>query len=141
MRAIFHPLFFLLARCNETRLICVIQALEIQLKHTRKRVPQDRIFLDVDERQEIMDIGQKLGTDFKNVLSIVHYGTYLRWLRNERQGVKPKKMGRPRKSFLIRELILRFAEENAWEYVEFKDKEKAPALFYPDATTQLSTDS
>ena len=40
-------------------------------------------------------------------------------------------MGRPRKSFLIRELILRFAEENAWGYTrilgEFK-KMRAPSI-------------
>ncbi len=129
MRTLFQPLLFFLARSTEQMLIHQIEIFQLQLELTRKRVPQQRIFLDADEKRQLMELGQKLGTDVRHSLSIVHYRTYQRWLSKEKDPDAPKKMGRPRKPRLIRELILRIAEETGWGYTRILGELKKMRIF------------
>jgi len=62
-----------------------------------------------------------LGAQLKELISIVTYGSFLRWIRNAAgqdptKKVSPRKPGRPRTSDDIRALVVKLAQENSWGY-------------------------
>ncbi|MEM7515981.1 MAG: integrase, partial [Planctomycetota bacterium] len=117
MRDWFSPLFFLFARSSEEQLRRQILFLKAELEMTRARVPQSRIFLSNDERQRLLELGDGVGSDVFELVSIVHPRTYRRWLERRSDGKPPaKKMGRKGTSETIRQIVVRLAKENGWGY-------------------------
>ena len=68
---------------------------------------------DPVERRRLMKIGAEMGHAVEHTLGVVSIKTYRRWLREERGGRTPGKVGRPRLTKSLRELIIRLARENA----------------------------
>lgn len=135
MARIFHPLLFLLARCTRHELIRTIELLRAELEMTRKRVPQKHIVLSADEKERLIMLGQELGPAIKQTLSIVSYGTYLRWLRDRREGKPVKKQGRPRKAEQLRQLIVRMGKETGWGYTRIMGELKKLGIKPPSRGT------
>ena len=102
MGRVFQPLLFLLARCTRNELIRQVEWLKAENEMLRKRVDKKRIFLEPEEKARLMKLGQGMGSDIKHLITIVSYNTFLSWLRKERGGHNPKKMGRPRTAESIR---------------------------------------
>lgn len=84
MSLIFQPLLFLLAHCTRNELIRQIEFLKAENEILRKRIPKKHIVLKSDERDRLMKLGAALGSTLKHTITIVGYGTYLRWHRNKR---------------------------------------------------------
>jgi putative transposase len=62
-------------------------------------------------------IGQELNHNVADVIGIVTSRTYCRWVTELREGRRPKRLGRPKISRNLRELVIRLAKENAgWGY-------------------------
>ncbi|HAU37499.1 MAG TPA: integrase [Phycisphaerales bacterium] len=59
-----------------------------------------------------MKVGAELQHRVEDTLEIVSIKTYRRWQREERGGKEPGKVGRPRLTKSLRELIIRLAKEN-----------------------------
>jgi putative transposase len=59
-----------------------------------------------------MKFGKELGSRVKELLSVACYRTWRNWCREEKENVRPKKIGRPRKPEEVRELVLKLAREN-----------------------------
>lgn len=129
MARIFNPLLFLLAGCVENQLIRQIQFLKAENEMLRKRVPKKRIFLATEEKKRLIDLGKPIGPGLRHLITVVRYESFLRWIRQDAKGEKPKKMGRPRKAAEIRELILRFAKENGWGYTRILGELKKLGIF------------
>lgn len=75
----------------------------------RSRPPQ-QISVTPKERQRLLKVGRKLGAQLKERISIVTYGSFLRWIREAGgrtagQGTATRKPGRPRTSADIRESL------------------------------------
>ena len=70
------------------------------------------------ERALLIRLGSPLGAGIQELLSLVHYKTFQRWVRDGLQAVeKPKRPpGRPSIPQNVEALILRFAAENNWGY-------------------------
>ena len=106
-------LLVLLHELWSTRRDAHIRFLKLQVELLKERLPGNRVVLDPDERRRLMKIGAELEHRIEDTIEIVSIKTYRRWLREERGGRRPDKVGRPRLTKSLRELILRLARENA----------------------------
>lgn len=107
-------LFVLLRERWSARRDGQIRFLRLQVEILRSRLPGNRIIPDPAERRRLLQAGAEVDHAVEDTLAIVSVKTYRRWLREQRAGRTPRKVGRPRfipKS--LRELIVRLARENA----------------------------
>ena len=110
-----HPLLVFLLHMTQSILLRQIADLKAENQILRSRVPK-QIQTTPAERVLLVRLGAPLGNAIQELLSLVHYKTFLRWVRDEKAGV-PKRTrppGRPSIPQNVEELILRFARENAW---------------------------
>jgi putative transposase len=89
-----------------------IRFLKLQVEMLRSRLPGNRVILDPVERQRLMKIGAEVEHRVEDTLEIVSIKTYRRWQREERDGRELEKVGPPRLTKSVRELIIRLAKEN-----------------------------
>ncbi|MEQ9379879.1 MAG: helix-turn-helix domain-containing protein [Pirellulales bacterium] len=116
MTQLFQPLLFLLARSTADQLQRQIEFLKAENELLRRRVPRQRIFLKREERSRLLKLGKELGPGIRHVITIVNYSTFRRWVRNEGTAdMKPRK-GRPRLAKVVRELVVKIANETGWGY-------------------------
>lgn len=113
MARVLQPLLFFLAKCTRNQLIRQNEWLKVENEMLRERVPKKRIFLTSEEKERLLKLGKPIGPGLRHLITIVSYGTFLGWKRNEKEGRVPKKMGRPRTVESIRNLIVKIASENS----------------------------
>ncbi len=83
----------------------------------RKRVPKKHIFLDNEERERLLKLGEAMGSEVLKLITIVHPRTYQRWKARKSKGKKPaKRMGRTKTVESVRQLVIRIAKETGWGY-------------------------
>jgi len=105
-------LLVLLQEKWSTRRDAHIRFLKLQVDILQSRLPGNRVIPDPVERRRLMKIGAEVDHAVEHTLGVVTIKTYRRWLREERGGRKPGKVGRPRLTKSLRELIIRLAKEN-----------------------------
>jgi putative transposase len=109
-----HPIFALLA--SVTRQVAYLKE---ENRILRARLPE-RLIATPEERRRLLKVGRKLGVQLRNLISIVSYQTFVRWIREKEDAHTAKqtkrKPGRPRTPDDIRELVLKLARENDWGY-------------------------
>jgi putative transposase len=115
MTRIFQPLLFMLAGSTEDQLIRQIEFLKAENEMLKKRVPKQRIFLEPDERATLLKLGKELGAGIRQLITIVSYSTFRRWVRKV-EGKGPTRKGRPRLAAIVRELVVLIAQETGWGY-------------------------
>ena len=71
MGRVFQPLLFLLARCTRNELLRQNEWLKAENEMLRKRVDKQRIFLDQEEKNRLMKLGQAIGPSLKHLITIV----------------------------------------------------------------------
>jgi putative transposase len=130
-------LLFLLASCTENELIRQIEFLQAENRMLRKRVPKKRIFLSDEDKKKLMDLGRAIGPALKDLITIVTYRTYRRWVHDAECGQpRPKKkMGRPKTKKEVRKLILKFARETGWGYTRIMGELKKLGIKPPTRAT------
>ena len=89
-----------------------IRFLKLQVEMLQSHLPGNRVIPDPLERRRLLKIGGEMSHAVEHTLGIVNIKTYRRWLREEQGGRRARKVGRPRLTRSLRELILRLAREN-----------------------------
>lgn len=121
MGRILHPLFALLASVTRQELARQVAYLKEENRILRARLPE-RLVATPQERRRLLKVGRRLGVQLKELISIVSYQTFRRWIREaeeshtSKQTTTKRKPGRPRTPDDIRELVLKLAKENSWGY-------------------------
>jgi len=122
MRWLYQPLLLLLASSTDSDLAKQVEYLRAENQILRKRLGK-RPYLAEPEKRLLVKLGQAVGKGIKDLLTIVAYPTYRRWVGlydPAAAGTKPRpragKGGRPRTPEETRELVLRLARENDWGY-------------------------
>ena len=66
--------------------------LKLQVELLKERLPGNRVVLSLDERRQLMKIGDELDHRIEDTVEIVSIKTYRRWQREERGGREPGKV-------------------------------------------------
>ncbi len=117
MKPILHPIFALLASVTREEFARQIAYLKEENRILRARLP-DRLVATPKERRRLLKFGRKLGVQLRDLISIVSYQSFIRWIREEeaahaeKKAASTRKPGRPRTPDDIRELVLKLAREN-----------------------------
>ena len=121
MTRILHPILALMASATRQDLGRQVAYLKEENRILRARLPE-RLVATNEEKRRLIKVGQKLGTQLKELMSFVSYQTFSRWVRERAAvGNKPipaptRRPGRPRTDNEIREIVLKLASENSWGY-------------------------
>jgi putative transposase len=110
-----------LASVSRQELARQVAYLKEENRILRARLPKRLVTTDREKRR-LIRFGRKLGLQLKELISIVSYQSFRRWVREtegartEKKGMPKRKPGRPRTPEEIRELVLKLARENSWGY-------------------------
>ncbi|MFN5801118.1 MAG: hypothetical protein ACK5AN_26650, partial [Planctomyces sp.] len=120
MKTILHPIFALLASVTRQELARQVAYLKEENRILRVRLPE-RLVATPEEKRRLLKFGRRLGVQLRNLISIVTYQTFVRWIREteaahaEKTTASDRKPGRPRTPDEIRELVLKLASANSWD--------------------------
>jgi len=112
-------LLYLLFESFTSRRVAQIRFVKEENRILRSRISSQRLILSPQERSRLLSIGHELNHHVKDLISIVQYRTYQRWVMEKREGRKAGRVGKPRTIGQdVREAIIRFAKENTgWGYL------------------------
>ncbi len=109
-----YALLYLLIDSFSARRDAQIRFLKEENSILRSRIKKQRLILSPEERSRLLTIGRELNHHVKALISVVQFRTYQRWVKQQREGHKVGRVGRPRTIGRdIREAIVRFAKENS----------------------------
>jgi len=113
----FYILPYLIHEAGAARRDARIRFLNAQVEILRRKLGGNRVIPSPEDRARLLAIGSEFNHDVGGVIGIVTRQTYSRWVVDQREGRKPRQVGRPRVSRNIRALIKRLAKENgSWGY-------------------------
>jgi putative transposase len=115
MFRVLEPLLLLIAKATDREMARVVEYLKEENRILRDKLPK-RITVTLREKQRLLKFGKKLGNALKDLISIVSYRTFCRWLGTKGSKKRSRQAGRPKKPQEVRDLILQLARETGWGY-------------------------
>ena len=108
--ALLHPLLAFVASLTQQELARQVTFLREENRILRSRLPK-RIIATPTERSRLVKLGRELGTKLRELITIVSYDTFRRWVRKAEKAhvareQPPQLTGRPRTANDIRELVI-----------------------------------
>jgi putative transposase len=123
MAALIHPLITLLASLTRQELAKQVAYLRTENRILRSKLPQ-RIELSNHECSQLVKHGKSLGTRIRELISVVSYSTFRRWVREmeatPKTGSRKKvaRAGRPRVKNGVHDATIRIRKETGWGYTK-----------------------
>jgi putative transposase len=93
-KMMFHPFFLMLAHWVNSHLIEEIQYLKVENKILRSKI-KGRVIVTAEERSRLLRFGAPLGPRLKDLVSIVTYATFRRWVNGRVYKGKKSHVGHP----------------------------------------------
>ena len=123
-----NPLLVFLVHMTQSILLRQIAYLKAENAILRSKLPK-AVQTTPAERAQLTRLGKPLGNAIQELLSLVHYKTFLRWLRDEKAEAAGEKNpakppGRPGISEDTTAIILRLAKETGWGYIRIQGELK-----------------
>ncbi|QDT55099.1 hypothetical protein Pan44_31400 [Caulifigura coniformis] len=117
---LLHPLFAILASVSRQELARQVAYLKVENQILRTRLPP-RIVTTVQERRRLIRAGRQLGASLRELLTIVSYDTFRRWMRQTERPIRkkqtiPKTPGRPKTDVEFCELVIRIRRKTGYGY-------------------------
>src|SRR5271163_1203813 len=113
LTSIWQRFFALLARATDSEHDLMLEYLKTENAILRSRLPT-KIDLTPQEKQRLIKVGRPLGSALAELISIVAYRTFTRWLVKKMPPKTGSKGGRPCVDKRIRDLIVRIAGQVGW---------------------------
>lgn len=134
---ITNRLFNLITEITHSDLKRQIEFLKVENTILRQHCLHKRIVVDDRQRQKLLKYGLPLGGRIKYLISIVHYGTFYRWVSQMHQSKSiTYKRGRPRViPDQIKQLIAQMAKCNKWGYTKILGELKKLNIKYISRTS------
>ncbi len=108
----FHAVIALILEALAARRDGQIRFLKAQVEILRRRLPGNRIIVDPIDRHRLLKLGLELDHKVEDILHLVSIKTYRHWVREQRRGNTPSRVGRPHMAEELSNLICRLAREN-----------------------------
>ena len=120
MALVLQPLLVMLASLTHQELARQFVFLREENRVLRSRLPK-RIVVMPSERSRLLKLGRDLSPQLRVLISFVSCDAHCRWAREEEAAriahdQPPRRIGSPRTSSYIGELVLRLAREKGWGY-------------------------
>lgn len=117
---LLQPVFALFASATDSELARMVGYLKAENRILRDKLPK-RLTVTARERARLLQLGNRLGSALKDLITIVTPRAFARWAAAYRGGETTakalgRKPGRPRTPEDIRNLVLKLAQENGWGY-------------------------
>lgn len=123
-----NPILTFLVHMTQSVLLRQVAYLKAENQILRSRLPKS-VQTTPAERSLLVRLGSPLGSGIREIVGIVHYKTFLRWVREEVAGrtrtprtLRPP--GRPGISEDTTAIILRLARETGWGYARIQGELK-----------------
>ena len=112
---VFQEFLALLGKMVRSDLVRQIEYLKVENQILRSKIGK-RVTTTASEKRRLIKFGLPLKGDIKDIISIVSYSTFRRWVNGGISSKTPK-IGRPKKTTQeIIDLVVRLARENNWGY-------------------------
>jgi len=117
MNAARLPKLLVFGRSDHDQLIAQLQYLTVENQILRAKLPK-RISLTHRERRRLIRFGKAVGPALRDIITVVQYSTFRRWLRPNRHKKRRSKVktGRPPTRRDLKRLVLEMAKTPGWGY-------------------------
>ncbi len=117
MNAAHLPKLLAFARSDQDQLIAQLQYLTVENQILREKLPK-RISLTKRERRRLIRFGKAVGPALREIISVVQYSTFQKWLRPSSHKSKRSRaqIGRPPTKRDLKKLVLQMAKTPGWGY-------------------------
>lgn len=120
MGRIIYPLLSLLASATRQDLARQVSYLKEENRLLRARLPKKIVATDKEKRR-LLRAGKKLGKQLKELMSLVSYSTFARWVREkedapQKKAEPKKKPGRPRTPEDVKNLVIKIRTDTGLGY-------------------------
>ncbi|MDQ7014636.1 MAG: hypothetical protein Q9O74_12190 [Planctomycetota bacterium] len=115
LRRLVEPMYLAFMQATHADLARQIEYLRAENRILRKKLGT-KLKVTKAERRTLLELGARVGPALRDLISIVAYDTFRRWMREARIPRPSARPGRPRKPQSLRDLVIRIGSETGWGY-------------------------